>query len=403
MDRGEIVSRPAPASSGLVVRGVLVFRWIALAWMTVLALANSEDFAHPLVAWLAVGGSGAWTVWLSSDPARHQQRRMLVADLALAGALIVASAFVVAPGTIVGGPFFATAYPVAAVLSWGVRGGPWAGTVAGLGLGAVLVVARPINDVSLSSLLRPEIQSLATGVVLYAVAGLVVGLVSQLLERSAEEVRMATMEALRQRERAARLAERESLARQIHDSVLQTLAMVHKRGKEIAGASRINRRGIASLADLAAEQEVALRAMIMREPEGVPEGVAALRDALEAAGREVDGLRVDVSTVGGLLMEAAAVEEVTAAVRQLLHNVANHATTDRATVFADVENGELSVSVRDDGKGFVFDPEALRQRGKAGLVKSVIGRIEDLGGTVHVESAPGSGTIVEIKVPVRRE
>jgi signal transduction histidine kinase len=84
----------------------------------------------------------------------------------------------------------------------------------------------------------------------------------------------------------------------------------------------------------------------------------------------------------------------------LLQNVANHAGTERATVFAEVDEHTLGITVRDDGVGLVFDPATLRERGKAGLLKSVIGRVEDLGGTVRVKTAPGEGTLVEILVRV---
>jgi signal transduction histidine kinase len=387
-----------------LARGVLVVRWVAFVWMTVLAAAGTSDFDHPLVAWVSVGVAGAWTVYLTADVRRDQRRRNLSVDLAVSCGLVLVSGVVVRTGGVVGGAsFLATAYPASAILAWGVRGGPKAGTLAGTAVGLCLALSRPINGIPFGSLLRTEIQSLLTGVVLYVVAGLSVGLVSRLLRRSADELRVAMVEAIRQRERAARLAERESMARHIHDSVLQTLAMIHKRGKEIAKARRVDRKGIESMADLAATQEDMLRALILREPEDLPGEALSLRDALEEASRNVDGLKVEVSTVGALLLQAPAAQQVAAAVAQLLQNVANHAGTDRATVFAEVEDGTLVVSVRDDGTGFEYDPLVLRDRGKMGLAKSVIGRVEDLGGSVRVQSSAGAGTLVEINVPVRSD
>lgn len=397
------MSLPDPdRSTRSLTRGVLVFRWIALAWMTVLALVNSSDLERPALGWIAIGLAGAWTVWQTVDPEMEGHTPTLAADLAIGCALVLVSGYVMTPASVVGGsPFFATVYPASAALSWGVARGARDGAGAGLLLGISVALSRPINGVSFASLTTSEWQSIASGIVLYAVAGLAVGLVSGLVKESAEGTRRATLEAIRQSERAARLAERESIARHIHDSVLQALAMIHKRGRELASARRMDRAALESLALLAADQENSLRAHIMREPEEIPGDALSLRDAIEEVSRAVNGLKVEVSTVGSLLVEAQAAEEIAAAVRQLLQNVANHAGVDRATVFADVDDGRLSVTVRDDGSGFEYRPDELRNRGKAGLLKSVIGRIEGLGGRVNVRTSPGSGTLVELNLPVR--
>jgi signal transduction histidine kinase len=384
-----------------LVRGVLVFRWIALVWMIAITATSSQAIRYPAVAWTAIGFAGAWTFRLTVDAGEEAGPPTLGMDLAFSIVLLLLSAVAAERGAVQNGQaLFASAYPVAAVLSWGVEWGPAAGAAAGAALGLATVFVRPLDGVALDSLQRNELQTLATGIFLYMVSGMSVGLVSRLLTRSGEEVRAATATAIRERERAARLAERESMARQIHDSVLQALAMVHKRGREIASGRRFDRDGIAGLADLAADQEASLRAMIMREPFEVPTGAVSLRDELERAARATGGVHVAVSTVGSLLLERAAAEELAAAVRQLLQNVANHAGTDRATVFAEIDDGTLGITVRDDGMGFAFDTASLRERGKAGLVKSVIGRVGDLGGTVRVKTAPGEGTLVEIQVPL---
>jgi signal transduction histidine kinase len=57
------------------------------------------------------------------------------------------------------------------------------------------------------------------------------------------------------------------------------------------------------------------------------------------------------------------------------------------------------VTIRDDGKGFEFDEASLRASNKVGMLKSMKGRIVDLGGTMTVNSAPGRGTEIEFRVP----
>ncbi len=68
-------------------------------------------------------------------------------------------------------------------------------------------------------------------------------------------------------------------------------------------------------------------------------------------------------------------------------------------MFADVDGGEVVVTVRDDGRGFSYDEAALAAQGKIGLLKSIKGRAEQLGGALRVETAPGAGTEVELRVP----
>ncbi len=112
---------------------------------------------------------------------------------------------------------------------------------------------------------------------------------------------------------------------------------------------------------------------------------------------------VTVSTVGPVWLPAATVEELAAAVTQALHNVAEHASASRATVFAELdEQGEVTVTVRDDGAGFRYDEQALRADGSIGLLRSMKGRVEQLGGTMRVDTAPGAGTEVEFRLPPPR-
>ena len=92
-------------------------------------------------------------------------------------------------------------------------------------------------------------------------------------------------------------------------------------------------------------------------------------------------------------------DELSAAVRQALGNAARHSHGSKVTVFADRDDDEIVVSVRDDGAGFEFDEDRLREEGKLGVLKSMKGRIEDLGGTMRIHTAPGKGTEVEFRLP----
>jgi signal transduction histidine kinase len=394
------VGRPAAGAAGpsatsgvpALARGVLVIRWAVLAWMIVVVVdgAVSGDVDGVPLATASLLVVAAWIAWLTATgPPRSTI--VLVIDLVIAGAVIVVGTRHV---------WFATVYPVTAALAWGAARGVTGGFVAGGVLGTVAVVAGltvrdPTMSGQLIQVLRDPVNLLLAG------GGL--GFVATLLDRSAAQVRAAQAEQVRATERAARATERESLGRQIHDSVLQALALVHKRGRELAARTHVDGRDVGELADLAAAQERALRAMILRPLDDEPPDAAhmPLRDRLEGvAARVGDSPPTSVTVAGDIRLPIQHVEEIGAAVEQALSNVVHHAAADHAWVFAEVDGGDLVVSVRDDGRGFAFAPDTLRAAGKFGLLRSIRGRIEDLGGTVLVDAAPGRGTELELRIPM---
>lgn len=98
-------------------------------------------------------------------------------------------------------------------------------------LGLCHFLARELNGVELTGVAIQRSWPDAAGCVLL---GLLFGIVSNLLRRTSEEARLATAEAIALTERGARLAEREYMAREIHDWVLQLLALIHKRGRQLS-------------------------------------------------------------------------------------------------------------------------------------------------------------------------
>jgi signal transduction histidine kinase len=379
--------------------GILVFRWVWLVWMVALAISASGDFRLPGLAWASIGGAAAWTAWLTAT--RHRWTTpALWFDLVLCGWLVLASGLVVEDGGVISGrPFFATGYPLSAPLFWGASRGVRNGLFAGAVLGAAHIASRPLNGVGIAELSATQFQNMLGAVLNYIVAGVAIGIVSRVLVRSAEAVAAASQRLIRERERAARLAEREKLARHIHDSVLQSLAYVHKKGRELSTREPVPAAEVAELAQVAAKQEAELRSLILRDPEEAPVGRASLREALEEVSRSVSGVEVNVSSVGAIWLRAGVTEELAAAVRQSLENVVRHSQARGATVFAEVEDSQVTVTVRDDGVGFIYDEERLRSEGKAGMLKSMKGRAEDLGGWMTVTTSPGKGAEIEFRVP----
>ena len=168
------------------------------------------------------------------------------------------------------------------------------------------------------------------------IGGVVVGLFTDTMDRAAKGLRSANEEAALERERVARLREREALARTIHDSILQSLAVVHRRGQSLR-AGPCEPREVSELVGLVDGQE--------REPERCCAPLPSIRrkgrparTVLEAGAFGITGVEVSVSTVEPA-WAAGAAAEVSAAVRAALDNVVRHAGASQATVFGECEEG----------------------------------------------------------------
>jgi signal transduction histidine kinase len=392
-------ARSGGGATATLAVGVLAFRWAAVAWMAILAVTGRESFVREPLAWGALAATATWVVVLTWRWSRPLSTALWI-DLGLCLGLLAVSAYVAPEGSIEDRPLFAAAYPFAAVVGWGARWGVAGGLVAGAVVAVGYVTARPLNGVPLEGMNGDGWPSLANGAVNFVIAGGAVGMVSMLLQRSAEEVRDATQQAIAAREHAARSVEREALGRTIHDSVLQSLALINKRSRELAAKDPVSAADVSDLGQLAARQERDLRRLVLRDPEPAPAGTASLRELLESATAEVDGVTPAVSAAGSLWVPTALASEVVSATREALANVSKHASARHATVFAAIEDGHVVVAIRDDGTGFEYDEERLRLTRRAGVLRSMKGRIEDLGGTMRIETAPGRGTEVEFRVPL---
>ncbi|MGD0453373.1 MAG: ATP-binding protein [Solirubrobacteraceae bacterium] len=185
-------------------------------------------------------------------------------------------------------------------------------------------------------------------------------------------------------ERAARIREQEraELAAHLHDSVLQTLALIQKR----AGDPR-------EVAGLARRQERELRSWLLKRPDrGEGDSVAT---ALERAAAEVEELHrvpIEVVTVGDGPLNGR-LEAVVQAAREAMTNAAKFASSERVDLYAEVEPDRVEVFVRDRGVG--FDPHAI-PADRRGVRDSIIGRMERHQGRAAVHSRPGEGTEVEL-------
>jgi signal transduction histidine kinase len=387
-----------PGMAGLWL-GVLVYRWLTLGWMAILALLTREDLRRPVLVVVAIAVTVGWNLWFTITKAWGRPLDRWV-DLGLSFLLLPISGLVMRDGTAAGGaPFFAVSYPASAALTVGTGGGVAMGLLAAAVLSIGLFLSRLTNSTLPHDMSPDEWANLANGIVYYLGAGGATGIVSRVLLRSASERDAAIEEAARERERAARLAERDALGRRIHDSVLQSLAMIAKHGRQLSARSSVPATQVRELVGLAATQERALRSLLTDEPRRPRAGTAPLGAALREAAATVTAVPVSVNTTGEPVLGASALDELTAAVRQALENVVQHAEARSVTIFGEGVEGEVIVSIRDDGVGFDYDEQRLAQQGKLGLLRSMKGRIEALGGEMRVRSALGRGTEVEFRLP----
>ncbi|WP_344049220.1 MacS family sensor histidine kinase [Streptomyces thermoalcalitolerans] len=388
--------------------------WRALAGYRVLTMlyaiglfATAYDrFPRP---WVAVAFFCVLFVWtLATLPkvanAASCTRRFLAADLTLALTGILLTPVADAPERIAGGgPTLPSIWTAGSVLAFAIKGGwRWAA----LASTAVAVA----NLVERGSPARDTVHA----VILVWVASIAIGYVVEVARASERTLARAL-------EIEAATRERERLARDIHDGVLQVLAMVQRRGAVIGGEA-------AELGRLAGEQEVALRTLVSgglvptpRGAEGTG-GKAAVRDAGGRAGdrrgedgEEHDGPvdlrsllapyagpRVSFAEPGAPVpLPYAVAREVAGAVGAALDNVRTHVGEDaRAWILLEDEPEAVTVTVRDDGPGIPQGRLAQAEsEGRLGVSLSIKGRMRDIGGTAELISVPGQGTEVELTVP----
>ncbi|MDJ1135370.1 MacS family sensor histidine kinase [Streptomyces iconiensis] len=395
-----------------------------------------DEYSAPVPGGIFLGALTVWTFTTlrNVQSAARCTPPFLVADMGFAVVGILISPLIDAHDKV--GPTLPSIWVAGPVLAFALKGGwRWAA-------GASLLVGIA-NVIERGMVTRPTLHN----VLLVCVASVAIGYVVEVARASERTLARAL-----QIEAATR--ERERLARDIHDSVLQVLAMVQRRGTAIGGEA-------AELGRMAGEQEVALRTLVSSgivphqsraadgAPDGLPAGDAAPNGSApgargsEAAYGSAQGHTISAATRAGtyadadsdsdsalcdirallsshsaarvsfaepgapVLLPARVATELTGAVSAALDNVRRHARGEsgeeaHAWILLEDEPGAVIVTVRDDGPGIpagrLADAEA---EGRMGVALSIRGRLRDLGGTADLVSVPGQGTEVELRVPKR--
>ncbi|WP_406380946.1 MacS family sensor histidine kinase [Streptomyces sp. NBC_01618] len=382
-------------------RALTAYRILTMLYAVLLAVFGRDRYDRPWVAVAFLVVMSAWT--LATLPkvagAVACTKRFLGADLTIALVGILLTPLADFEAQQIDGPTLPSIWTAGSVLAFAIKGGwRWA--------------AFASTFVAVANIIERGEPSRDTfhNVLLVWVASIAIGYVVEVARASERTLARAL-------EIEAATRERERLARDIHDSVLQVLAMVQRRGTALGGEA-------AELGRMAGEQEVALRTLVSS---GLVPTTRVSEDAAEGAvvrSVEVDdeedgssgpagcdlrsllaphaGSRISFAEPGApVLLAPAAAKELAAAVGAALDNVRVHAGENaQAWILVEDWPDEVIVTVRDDGPGIAEGRLAQAEgEGRMGVALSIRGRLRDLGGTAELISVPGQGTEVELKVP----
>ncbi|MFD9614550.1 MacS family sensor histidine kinase [Streptomyces sp. NPDC059083] len=375
-------------------RALTGYRVLTMVYAVLLVVFGRERYERPWIAVVYLAVLCCWTLATLPKVANAASctKRFLGADLTVALVGILLTPLADAQAQSVDGPTLPSIWTAGSVLAFAIKGGwRWAGVASSIVAVANIVErGHPSRD-TLHNVLLVWVASIAIGYVV-------------------EVARASERTLARALEIEAATRERERLARDIHDSVLQVLAMVQRRGTALGGEA-------AELGRMAGEQEVALRTLVAGgltrpslvsedESEGAFVRVVEVDDATPVDLRVLlaprAGSLVTLSEPGApVLLPPPAARELAGAVGAALDNVRVHAGEGaHAWILIEDWPDEVIVTVRDDGPGI---PEGRLAEawgeGRMGVALSIRGRLRDLGGSAELISVPGQGTEVELKVP----
>lgn len=354
-------------------RIIVGYRVIAMLWMLSLALVSlaSNEAERPAVTVAAVGLVAVWTsltLWISF------RRPSLFRNWAFLGLDILVSALILVSPNLAGSPNFVGGYPLSSVLIGVLGKGLLGATAPVLVLVSLVLIQIGIGD----RVGDPTV--LSSNVLIYPFMAAPVTWAVGALRRS-DRLR-AVAEASLESERAERIRaeERSEMAAHLHDSVLQTLALIQR--------SSANAEEVVSLAR---GQERDLRSWLY----GSRVDGDSFELAVSEAGAEVEDaykIPIEVVTVGDAPLNDD-LRSLIAAAREAIINAAKHSGAPEVSVFAEVTADRAMIFVRDRGTG--FDPGTIPDD-RRGVTESIQGRMARHGGSAAIDSKPGIGTEVRL-------
>lgn len=353
------------------LRQILVgFRYVGAVWISVIGIiAIAEWQASAVIVLVTLAIAWAWAVVTGFSP-RHVIRGwpFLLTDLAIGSWTAVAPALT---GTDEGGTF-SGGYPFSTVLVWAYAFGIPGGAISGL-IVSVIGLSQDQNVFTTN----------LTNALIYVAGGAVAGWGFSMLRRS--EQRRLEVEELLAVERSERIRseERAEMAAHLHDSVLQTLALIQRRSSEPG-----------EVGTLARSQERELRNWLYGAANLDSDTLAGALEEVCADIEERQRVEIELVTVGDCPLDGH-IHALVAAAREAVTNAAKFAGVEKVSVYGELAAREVHVFVRDRGVG--FDLESVPED-RQGVRESIIGRMRRHGGDAIIRSSPGSGTEVELTV-----
>lgn len=358
-------------------RAAQVFRLLSYGYAGYFFITRVGELERPTLGWVFFGALSIWTLACALAYLQGFGRRSgwVIAEIVVVVALMLSTELVASDLWVADNQTLATTlWATNATISAAILLGP----VAGMAAGAVVVATAS----AMKGHINLDLGRNASIVIELAV-GLAIGMAAQTARRAHAELERAVR-------LSAALDERERLSRQVHDGVVQVLALMSKKGPEWGGEAR-------ELARLAGEQERALRRLISSVGPDERSGVVDVRMLLS----RWESDRVSLSLPGTeVVLDAAVAGELDAAVGNALDNVVAHAgPRAQAFVFLEDLGDAVTVTVRDDGVGIPAGRlEQATADGRVGISKSIVGRMRSLGGTATL-STDECGTEWELSVP----
>ncbi|MEN8113887.1 MAG: ATP-binding protein [Actinomycetota bacterium] len=360
---------------GTLLKIIAVFRIVGAVWLTTMAIVVLIGRDERLDVGLVVSAIVVAVAWTPVTVAIALRRPGLLATrtwLIIDVGLAMWTALV--PALSHSSTFFSGGYPISAAFIVAFSRG-YATTIAAGALIAIASAGAFTDEPSPRMLEILALNLIAPAVVAWTFRAL----------RRNDRLRLEAEAAL-SRERAERIRsqEREDLAGHLHDSVLQTLALIQRNNgdhHEVARLARIQER----------ELRAWLRGM---SPYSEAESMVA---ALEIACSEIElehGATIELVTIGDRDLDEN-LRALVQASREAMLNAAKFAPGSRIHVVSESSPDFARVTVRDRGPGFeVSEIEPDRH----GVKDSIIGRIERRGGTVEIRRSEGGGTEVEMTI-----
>ncbi|MEE8374968.1 MAG: ATP-binding protein [Acidimicrobiia bacterium] len=194
----------------------------------------------------------------------------------------------------------------------------------------------------------------------------------------------AEAELAAEREAAARLQERTEIARQLHDSVLQTLKLISSSAddpSEVRYLTRVQERDLRrTINEYRSPYQDSFRARLL-------DARASIEDRYRVEIEQVIRDDIEMTPELGALIEGAV---------EAMANAARHSGSPTIDLYAEVRPEGVQINVRDRGRG--FDPDRIRT---GGMAHSIVGRVTEAGGTADIKTGPDRGTDVSLFLPTQ--